>query len=134
MPVKFGQTSIRFWFFLSYLITTVTVMYSSTAWLKLPTFYKKKLRFIWSWFPNVFKSGVSMYKILAKSLNTYHIVQINCHKRYISQVGNSKITSLKHARRDKKGIFFTKETFFTESSFPHYVSTLLIHANKLAVF
>ena len=23
MPVKFGQTSIRFWFFLSYLITTV---------------------------------------------------------------------------------------------------------------
>ena len=24
MPVKFGQTSIRFWFFLSYLITTVT--------------------------------------------------------------------------------------------------------------
>ena len=25
MPVKFGQTSIRFWFFLSYLITTVNL-------------------------------------------------------------------------------------------------------------
>ena len=25
MPVKFGQTSIRFWFFLSYLITTVAL-------------------------------------------------------------------------------------------------------------
>ena len=25
MPVKFGQTSIRFWFFLSYQITTVSV-------------------------------------------------------------------------------------------------------------
>ena len=34
MPVKFGQSSFRFWFFLSYLITTVliefgTILYES---------------------------------------------------------------------------------------------------------
>ena len=47
MPVKFGQTSIRFWFFLSYLITTVNTylqpfsckIYRSKVYPKcLPTF------------------------------------------------------------------------------------------------
>ena len=36
MPVKFGQASIRFWFFLSYLITTVLEVEGSLPLSGLP--------------------------------------------------------------------------------------------------
>jgi hypothetical protein len=43
MPVKFGQMIVRFWFFLSYLITTVLSMVQITPKLLLGGNEKKNL-------------------------------------------------------------------------------------------
>ena len=55
MPVKFWHTSLRFWFFLNYLITTVTLEVQ-----KVLTFKKKLSRITYLWASIICSSSVKM--------------------------------------------------------------------------